>query len=92
METRPVNPLSLMTDVFVEFERLRQNLEGLRDALVETPGASHHHHELHAARGNCRRISDELRAIHSLLSLVTYSTAKPEPPSPLRSKPALVKP
>jgi hypothetical protein len=61
--------MTVMTDVFVEFERLRQNLEDLRDSLVEAKSDMEPLRNLSAARGNCNQIVVELRSIRSLMSL-----------------------
>lgn len=87
--TRYVNPLSLMTDVFVELEQLKQNLETLRDELVvHEDNPDHYFYEMSYARRNCRRIDEELRCISSLLALhrkrpPTTPPSKP-PPTPLK--------
>jgi hypothetical protein len=83
--TRVVNPLSLMTDVFVELERLHCNLEALRDEMVEHPDADFHI-ELYDARHNCRRIMEELRSISSLMSLHRHFL-KGDAPTPPKGPP-----
>jgi hypothetical protein len=80
--SRPVTPMSLMTDVFVELERLRRNLEVLRDELVRKPDGDHV--ELRDARRNCRRIDEGLRMMRQLLG----PGKAPEPSAPEPSAPA----
>ena len=40
IHSRPVDPMSLLIDVFVALERLRHDLEALRDDIVLQSGAA----------------------------------------------------
>jgi hypothetical protein len=92
MYIRTVNSLSLLTDIFVEAERLQKCLEVLRDELVKKP--DEWHSEVHEAMCHCRRIQNELRSIKSLQGGIARTkwqrefeanlgeTPIPEPPKP----------
>jgi hypothetical protein len=67
MKIRPVNPMSLLTDVFVELERLHRACEALRDKL--TTNGERRCTELYDVRHHAYRIIKKLRVIDSLLSL-----------------------
>ena len=77
MKSRTVNPLSLMTDVFVLFERLKVSLEETRDELV--------HNDRQIPDGlresiyNCGKLLEELRGVKSLCHLGEWSD-RPKPP------------
>jgi hypothetical protein len=92
LRSRVVNPLSLMTDIFVEHERLTRALAELRDALVTSPDDDWYI-GLHEARGHHRRIGDELKALASLVSLNARRKSPPgpapEPPTSPSSPPSL---
>jgi hypothetical protein len=78
MKSRTVTPLALMIDVFVELERLKTNLETVRENLVVNP--DNPPDGLLEAQYHCRRIADELRSIRSLTR--ASRPAKPVPPKP----------
>jgi hypothetical protein len=79
IRSRPVNPMSLMIDVFVSLERLKVSLEELRNELVRDDRKLHV--ELCEAKHNCKNIIEELRTIASLLTgAEAVDCAPPAPP------------
>jgi hypothetical protein len=77
---RTVTPMSLMTDVYVEFERLRHVLDELRDELVLEPALKHV--ELGEAKRHCRKLIERLDVVDLLLVYPERLKKVPPPPAP----------
>lgn len=97
---RVVNELSLLTGVYVELERLKINVDAVRDGLVEKP--DEYHYEVNEALQNCRIIMRELQSIKSLMrgadavrrraefeAMMEYPEPEPPQPEPPKGPPGL---